>query len=165
MVEALRKYQNLATNDEHPRAEVESLSTELPPLRYVDDHEGWSTFEGPILYFYAGKGPYVSRYKLFQLLQLFSPLLPDCILLFLRELMQFPVSVPNDGMVDLVIQGKVRTYPFLSLGAPFERPQLPRVEMLKHMNGAEKGAAYWGIKLALYLNLARSLIISTGALL
>jgi sphingosine kinase len=103
MVEALRKYENSATNDEHPRAEVESLSTELPPLQYVDDYEGWSTFEGPILYFYAGKGPYVSR-----------------------ELMQFPVSVPNDGMVDLVIQGR-----------------LSRGEMLKHMNGAEKGSAYW----------------------
>jgi sphingosine kinase len=103
MVEALRKYENSATNDEHPRAEVESPSTGLPPLQYVDDHEGWSTFEGPILYFYAGKGPYVSR-----------------------ELMQFPVSLPNDGMVDLVIQGR-----------------LSRAEMLKHMNGAEKGAAYW----------------------
>jgi hypothetical protein len=57
--------------------------------------------------------------------------------------MQFPVSVPNDGMVDLVIQGRVRTYPFLSLGPPIERPQLSRGEMLKHMNGAEKGSAYW----------------------
>lgn len=103
MVEALRKYENSATNDEHPREEVENLSTGLPPLQYVDDYEGWSTFEGPILYFYAGKGPYVSR-----------------------ELMQFPVSVPNDGMVDLVIQG-----------------MLPRTEMLKHLNGAEKGGAYW----------------------
>jgi sphingosine kinase len=119
MVEALRKYENSATNDEHPRAEVESPSTGLPPLQYVDDHEGWSTFEGPILYFYAGKGPYVSRYKLFQLLQLFSLL---CLTTYSRELMQFPVSLPNDGMVDLVIQGRVRTYPFLSLGAPFERP-------------------------------------------
>lgn len=25
----------------------------------------------------------------------------------LSELMQFPVAVPNDGMVDLVIQGRV----------------------------------------------------------
>lgn len=58
--------------------------------------------------------------------------------------MQFPVSMPNDGMVDLVIQERVRTYTFLSLGAPFERAhQLSRAEMLKHMNGAEKGAAYW----------------------
>jgi hypothetical protein len=61
MVEALRKHQNSATDDEHPPAEVESLSTGLPPLQYVDDQEGWTTFEGPILYFFAGKGPYVSR--------------------------------------------------------------------------------------------------------
>lgn len=103
MLEALRKYESSALDDDHPRAEVDSLSTELPPLQYVDDHDGWTTFEGPILFFYAGKGPYVSR-----------------------DLMQFPVSVPNDGMVDLVIQGGVS-----------------RAEMLKNLDGAEKGATYW----------------------
>ncbi|KAI9466338.1 ATP-NAD kinase-like domain-containing protein [Lactarius psammicola] len=102
MVEALRKHENSSPDDEHPRAE-EGLSTGLPPLQYVDDYDGWTTFEGPVLNFYAGKGPYVSR-----------------------ELMQFPVSVPSDGMVDLVIQGK-----------------LSRGEMLKSLDGAEKGATYW----------------------
>ena len=62
MVEALRK-QNSAPNDnERPRPEAEEHpSTELPPLRYVDDYDGWTTFEGPVLFFYAGKGPYMSR--------------------------------------------------------------------------------------------------------
>jgi hypothetical protein len=61
MLEALRKHENSAPDDEHPRADVDSLSTALPPLQYVDDYDGWTTFEGPILFFYAGKGPYVSR--------------------------------------------------------------------------------------------------------
>jgi len=103
MLEALRKNENSAPDDEHPPAEAESLSTELPPLQYVDDYDGWTTFEGPILFFYAGKGPYVGR-----------------------DLMQFPVSLPNDGMCDLVIQGR-----------------LSRTEMLSSLDGAEKGATYW----------------------
>jgi len=106
MVAALRKHENSATDDEPPPAEVESLSTGLPPLQYVDDYEGWTTFEGPALYFYAGKAPYMSR-----------------------ELMQFPVSVPNDGMVDIVIQGR-----------------LSRTDLLKNIDGAERGAAYWNEK-------------------
>ena len=35
----------------------------LPPLKYLsNDEDGWTTFDGPILYVYAGKGPYVSRW-------------------------------------------------------------------------------------------------------
>ena len=33
----------------------------LPPLKYSADEEGWTTFEEPLLYVYAGKGPYVGR--------------------------------------------------------------------------------------------------------
>jgi sphingosine kinase len=37
-------------------------SDELPPLRYsTDDTDGWITVDEPILYLYAGKGPYVGR--------------------------------------------------------------------------------------------------------
>jgi len=102
MVEALREYTSSAPHFEVSQAEEET-TTALPPLRYVDEHEGWTTFEGPILYMYAGKGPFVSR-----------------------DLMQFPVAVPNDGMIDIVIQGR-----------------LSRLEMLKSFDGAEKGSAYW----------------------
>jgi hypothetical protein len=64
--------------------------------------------------------------------------------------MQFPVAVPNDGMVDLVIQGNVSCIPFLALvyteiypplSIPFS--QMSRFEMLKSFDGAEKGSAYW----------------------
>ncbi|KZS99214.1 hypothetical protein SISNIDRAFT_546021 [Sistotremastrum niveocremeum HHB9708] len=41
----------------------------------------WVTLDKPILYFYAGKMPYVAR-----------------------DLMQFPLSVPGDGTIDLAIQ-------------------------------------------------------------
>ncbi|KAH9957564.1 ATP-NAD kinase-like domain-containing protein [Russula dissimulans] len=102
MVEALQKYTSSAPHYDVPQVEEED-STALPPLKYVDDHDGWTSFEGPILFMYAGKAPLMSR-----------------------ELMQFPVAMPNDGMVDLVIQGR-----------------MSRVEMLKGLDGAEKGASYW----------------------
>ena len=60
MVEALREYTSSAPHFDVSRAEEET-ATGLPPLRYVDEHDGWTTFEGPILYMYAGKGPFVSR--------------------------------------------------------------------------------------------------------
>ncbi|KAI0054119.1 hypothetical protein FA95DRAFT_1530115 [Auriscalpium vulgare] len=76
----------------------------LPPLRYAsDDTDGWITFEDSILFIYAGKGPYVSR-----------------------DLMQFPVSLPNDGAFDLVIQHAVT-----------------RGDMFAGMSGAERGDPYW----------------------
>jgi len=34
----------------------------LPPLKFQpDDTVGWTTFDGPLLYVYAGKGPFVGR--------------------------------------------------------------------------------------------------------
>jgi hypothetical protein len=64
--------------------------------------------------------------------------------------MQFPVAVPNDGMVDLVIQGRVSCVPFLVLVLTETHPpihipfsQLSRFEMLKGFDGATKGSAYW----------------------
>lgn len=45
---------------------VLSLSDEeaavLPPLEHdADDRSGWITFDKPLLYLYAGQGPYVGR--------------------------------------------------------------------------------------------------------
>lgn len=37
----------------------------LPPLKFQsNDNEGWTTFDEPLLYVYAGKGPFVGRYVL-----------------------------------------------------------------------------------------------------
>jgi hypothetical protein len=60
MVEALREYTSSAPHFDVPLEGGETTMA-LPPLRYVDEQDGWTTFEGPILYMYAGKGPFVSR--------------------------------------------------------------------------------------------------------
>lgn len=66
---------------------AEPESEKLPPLRYAGDiteSDGWITFDKPVTYVYAGKGPYVGV-----------------------DLMQFPVSLPDDGLIDVVIQEQV----------------------------------------------------------
>lgn len=56
----------------------------LPDLQHTSVNpqgDGWITFDKPLLYVYAGKGPYVSK-----------------------GFMQFPVSMPHDGYIDVVVQ-------------------------------------------------------------
>jgi len=101
----------LRSSRESPTAEPESvrdLSTPspLPPLQYNSEDpegDGWITFDKPMLYMYAGKGPFVGT-----------------------DLMQFPVSLPNDGCIDVVLQEKKT-----------------RGLMLQAMDGAPKGVTYW----------------------
>ncbi|KAL4253166.1 Lipid Phosphate Formation and Regulation [Abortiporus biennis] len=82
-------------------------SETLPDLKYrtvnPTEEDGWITFDQPVSYLYAGKGPYVGK-----------------------DLMQFPVSLPNDGYIDVVVQ-----------------EQIGRGELLKAMDGAEVGKAYF----------------------
>jgi hypothetical protein len=73
-------------------------------------------------------------------------------------MMQFPVSMPNDGKVDLVIQGMVSSSPSLPLSHwhAENRPfffffKISRVEMLKGFDGAEKGAMYWRDRVSIFL--------------
>ncbi|KZP11950.1 hypothetical protein FIBSPDRAFT_870708 [Athelia psychrophila] len=76
----------------------------LPDLAQpVNQMDGWLTFDKPAMYLYAGKGPFVSR-----------------------DLMQFPVSVPDDGYVDIVVQ---------------ERRN--RLEMVSGIEGAASGSQFW----------------------
>jgi len=76
----------------------------MPPLRYADeDTSDWIKLDESVLFVYGGKCSYVSR-----------------------ELMQFPVGMPNDGAVDLVVQ----------------RP-VSRGYMITAMNGAENGKGFW----------------------
>ena len=60
MVKALREYTSSAPHYDVPPVK-EGDATALPPLRYVDDQDGWITFDEPIMYMFAGKGPFVSR--------------------------------------------------------------------------------------------------------
>ncbi|KAH7905619.1 ATP-NAD kinase-like domain-containing protein [Hygrophoropsis aurantiaca] len=63
----------------------------------------WVSFDKPILWYYAGQGPYVSR-----------------------GLMQFPVSFPDDGLIDISVQGVMK-----------------RAKLIDVMEGAEEGRTYW----------------------
>ncbi|KAI0647126.1 ATP-NAD kinase-like domain-containing protein [Trametes meyenii] len=85
-------------------AGAESESTALPPLKYSEaDSEGWVTFDRPLDYLYAGKGPYVSA-----------------------DVLQFPVSLPTDGLIDVALQERTT-----------------RVAMFKAIDGSQRGDHYW----------------------
>ncbi|KAF7976705.1 hypothetical protein HWV62_5867 [Athelia sp. TMB] len=76
----------------------------LPDLSVpVNQTDGWLTLDVPSVYMYAGKGPFVSR-----------------------DLMQFPVSVPDDGFIDIVIQQRRN-----------------RLEMITHIDDGPKGTMFW----------------------
>ena len=66
----------------------------LPPLvhKYEPNAEGWVEFDKPVLYLYGGKGPLVAR-----------------------DLLQFPMSLPDDGYIDVVIQERVRVLCYFSI--------------------------------------------------
>ena len=73
-----------------PAAAEELTSTALPELKHIGpdaSKDDWITFDKPFTYLYAGKGPYVSA-----------------------DFVQFPVSPPTDGFIDIVLQERVR-YP------------------------------------------------------
>ncbi len=69
--------------------ESSTTGTGLPELKHTGaarvNDDGWVTFDKPFTFLYAGQGPYVST-----------------------DLMQFPVSQPNDGLIDVVLQLQVR---------------------------------------------------------
>ncbi|KAI0928500.1 hypothetical protein AcW1_005729 [Taiwanofungus camphoratus] len=112
MVETLKAYHSKAKTQQQQITHKASNLTDndstmvspLPELKHsAADGEGWITFDKPILYIYAGKGPYVSR-----------------------DFMQFPVSMPDDGLIDVVVH-EVST----------------RREMLGAMDGSDRGQQYW----------------------
>lgn len=75
-----------SSGNPHTEGDLDHVAlSSLPELtRSGPDGEGWITIDKPLLYVYAGQGPYAS---------------PD--------LMQFPVSVPNDGLIDIAVQAVV----------------------------------------------------------
>ncbi|KAK2466881.1 hypothetical protein APHAL10511_001139 [Amanita phalloides] len=80
----------------------------LPPLLHsAGDKEGWTTVEEPLLYIYAGKGPYVAR-----------------------DYMAFPVSLPDDGLIDIVAM-----------------PLTSRSDMFRALSGVANGESFWFPKL------------------
>lgn len=103
-LQAWRRARETAVLDPLSASASERLSGPLPPTVYsATEDEGWITLNEPLLYVYAGKGPYVSR-----CVGIFSPAIcqlePKR-----RDLMAFPVSLPDDGLIDIV------AFPLVSL--------------------------------------------------
>ena len=78
-------------------------SEKLPPLKHSEtDTDGWEDFDLPVLYFYGGLIPYVGRYvsvsTLFVTVSLSGPHL------HIRDLLQWPLALPNDGLIDIAVQ-------------------------------------------------------------
>ncbi|KAH6918534.1 ATP-NAD kinase-like domain-containing protein [Coprinopsis sp. MPI-PUGE-AT-0042] len=84
----------------------------LPSLKYLPDDEtdDWVTIDEPMLFAYAGQGPYVSR-----------------------DYMAFPVSVPDDGLIDISVM-----------------PITTRKDALSNISTAPSGESYWGPRLQYY---------------
>lgn len=79
------------------------LSDDKKPDTASSSDEEWTRFNRPILWMYAGQGPFVSR-----------------------ALMQFPVSLADDGLIDISVQEITS-----------------RRALLRGMDGAEEGRTYW----------------------
>ncbi|CCM02386.1 uncharacterized protein FIBRA_04482 [Fibroporia radiculosa] len=126
MVYSLHEYQskareqlaltNKVLSSEHLAADADSASfvapftpviatpPELKSVSAPDSEAKWVSFDKPLIYVYAGKGPWVSR-----------------------DLMQFPVALPDDGLIDIVVQEQ----------------SLPRRGLLRAMDGSGTGQPYW----------------------
>lgn len=78
-------------------------SEKLPPLRYSEtDTDGWEDIDVPILYFNGGLLPYAGQYA-------FSSAYAHHYLIYwssllTRYLLQWPLAVPNDGLIDIAVQ-------------------------------------------------------------
>ncbi|KDQ60793.1 hypothetical protein JAAARDRAFT_31774 [Jaapia argillacea MUCL 33604] len=103
MAEYIRSVQPKDDEIHRQEDQLDQPHDTLPPLKHSDLDEDWISLDTPLLYIYAGQGPYVGR-----------------------DLMQFPVSLPDDGLIDVVAQELTS-----------------RGDMLKAMDEAEKGAPYW----------------------
>jgi len=105
MVDALRAHRTSAAKGVPPVLSSPDIapSDAKHPDGPGSGDENWVKFDKPILWMVAGKGPYVSR-----------------------SLMQFPVSHPDDGLIDISIQELV--------GRRF---------LLEAMDRAETGRSYW----------------------
>ncbi|KIR80783.1 D-erythro-sphingosine kinase [Cryptococcus gattii EJB2] len=85
-----------------PSTKLKNSTQSLKAPPKASTQNKWVDGQG-ILYFYAGMMPWVAR-----------------------DLMQWPVSIPGDGLIDVVVQSVV-----------------PRLTMANAIAGAEKGEAYW----------------------
>lgn len=99
-------------------------SERLPPLRYSEtDTDGWEDLDVSVLYFYAGLIPCVGKWDP---LPRISSSACSLISPFIRDLLQWPLGIPNDGSIDVAVQ---ETTSALSL--------------VGQMGTAPQGGQYW----------------------
>ena len=100
-------------------------SEKLPPLKHSEtDTDGWDDIDVPVLYFYGGLMPYVSQcVSLSTFITCFSLPGPH---LSIRDLLQWPVAQPNDGLIDVAIQ-----------------EMAPTSTLVGQMDTAPRGGQYW----------------------
>jgi sphingosine kinase len=90
-----------ADGRESDLAQIPKIQATDLPLDSALDGPEWYTFEKPLLFVYGGQGPYVGRC-------VYSFWLSKGVLDCHRDFMAFPVSLPDDGLVDVVAQELVR---------------------------------------------------------
>lgn len=82
--------------------------TPLPPLKYsLNDTDGWTDIEAPLLFLSAGKAPYPSRFVLSNRFYIIA-----CLYSAFRDLMQWPLALPADGEIDLVLHEMASDFVF-----------------------------------------------------
>lgn len=141
----IKMAEDLCKLQAHRNSRVETFtpvtSGGLPPLvNLPDDMEGWTTYDKPILYVYAGKGPFVGRYR-----ERYLCWATKIVLISeFRDYMAFPVSQPDDGLIDVMVHPVVRLESF-SGNPPTDSSmvQSSRKEMLSSLGGAARGETYW----------------------
>lgn len=121
-------------------SQVDDTNGGLPPLAYsFEDSDGWTTFPDPILYIYAGKGPYVGRWVVHCGLIGGGALL----IFYSSDFMAFPVSLPDDGLIDVMAMPVVRSLISIQCPPLMFFCKSSRSDILSSLGGAAKGENYW----------------------
>lgn len=60
-----------------------------------------------------------------------------------RDWMQFPVSLADDGLIDISVQEVVSTLGFVPLMHLTHHSKISRKALLRAMDGADDGRTYW----------------------
>jgi sphingosine kinase len=97
-----------------PNAKLNGNAIDLPLPKHSTNDEGWITFDKPLLYVYAGQGPYVARFVGLQF-QAFHDLK---VVISFSDYMTFPVSLPDDGFIDVSAQEMVFAQFAVSVSLP-----------------------------------------------
>jgi hypothetical protein len=105
MFQDFKAYRKSSTSSDKNSQDYEDLDfSPLPPLKFgKEDKDGWIDIDVPFVFFNAGKLPVASRSVAISAWCTFVHTIQFC-----REYLQWPLTRPDDGLIDLVLQEKVR---------------------------------------------------------